>query len=67
MIPWIFIAVGLFDIVCVVILNLGMNTRRAQRMVRFIGVAGAKIVYTVIGIALLTTGIAAVMGWITLN
>lgn len=64
---WLFIGIGLFTIVGVVIFNIGMNTRRAQRMVRFIGVGGAKVLYTIIGIALLVMGVLSLTGAIDLG
>ena len=64
---WILIAIGLFTIVGVVILNIGMNTARAQRMVRLIGIAGAKILYTIIGLFVLVYGILLVTGVATIS
>ncbi|MEX1376530.1 MAG: hypothetical protein AB1Z23_03540 [Eubacteriales bacterium] len=64
---WFFIAAALFTIVGVVIFNLGMNTARAQRMVKLIGVGGAKVLYTIIGIFLLVYGILIVTGTVVVS
>jgi len=64
---WFFIAIGLFTIVGVVIFNIGMNTRKAQRLVKFIGVTGAKIFYTIVGIFALVYGILILTGQVVMN
>lgn len=63
----LFIGIGLYLAVGVGIFNLGMNGRRAQRMVSFIGVGGAKIFYIAAGILLIGTAIASLTGVISLG
>ena len=59
---WILAAIGLFTIVGVVVFNIGMNTRRAQRLVGLIGIAGAKIVYAILGLIMIVIGILYLTG-----
>lgn len=63
----ILLVAGLYLIVGVVIFNIGMEGRRAQRLVRFIGVAGTKIVYIIMGLAFVVTAIASFIGIINLG
>lgn len=68
MLPEIILLVaGLYLIVGVAIFNIGMQGRRAQRMVKFIGVAGTKIVYIIMGLAFIATAIASFVGIINLG
>ncbi len=48
----IILIVGLFTLV-VGITKIGFQTRKAQRLIRLTGEAGARIIYFVIGIALI--------------
>jgi len=63
----ILLLAGLYLIVGVAIFNIGMQGRRAQRMVRFIGVAGTKIVYIIMGLAFTTVSILSFIGVINLG
>lgn len=59
---WILLAVGLFTVIGVVIFNIGMQTRKAQSLVSLVGVAGAKIIYTIVGVFCIVYGILTITG-----
>jgi small neutral amino acid transporter SnatA (MarC family) len=51
-----FIVIGAFTIL-IGISGIGLNTRKAQRLVRLIGETGTRIFYGVLGIGLILMGI----------
>ena len=61
---WLFLLVGLFELVGVVIFNIGMKSGRAGRLANLIGVAGAKIVYGLIGVGFIVYGVLVLTGTI---
>jgi len=64
---WLFLLVGIFELVGVVIFNIGMKSGRAARMVDLIGVVGTKIVYGVIGVGFIVYGALLLTGTITMG
>ncbi|MBN2878573.1 MAG: hypothetical protein JXN65_02990 [Clostridia bacterium] len=64
---WLFLLVGIFELVGVVIFNIGMQSGRAARLAGLIGVVGAKIVYGVIGVGFIVYGALVVTGTISIG
>lgn len=54
---WLYLAIGAFTFFGVAIFNIGMETRRAQRLVNFMGYGGAKVFYGILGLALMILGL----------
>jgi len=62
---WLFLLVGLFELVGVVIFNIGMKSGRAGRLADLIGVVSAKVIYGAIGVGFIVYGILVLTGTIT--
>lgn len=65
--PWIFIGFGLFTLAGAIgNWEWFMNSRKARRLSRLITRNGARIFYSVLGIALMVLGSAMLFEWISL-
>jgi hypothetical protein len=52
-VDYLLYAIGVFTALFVGLFKIGLNTRRAQRLVRLIGEAGARIFYIILGTAII--------------
>ncbi len=62
---YFFVAAGVFAILGAVLeWSVFMNDRKARRMVKLLGYQGARVVYGVLGLALVGLGIAFATGFV---
>lgn len=66
-IPWLLIACGTFGLLGGALdWSFFMESRKAQIFVRLIGRGGARVFYVALGLALVTFGICALLGYVDL-